>query len=156
MYILFKWTINTKKGLSQKGYFLFYVPKELADMLNLSNIPSNAITKEILYLEASVKNHTRKSSQVRDYSKLRKKSVKSKKVLAQSQNTPKSIYITLRFPTIFRHKHISNILYFLQPKSSEWIKYCLEGGKEIYPHDYGLIQIADIVSVGNKDRLIAF
>ncbi len=153
MYSLFKWIINTKKSASKNGYFLLYIPKELLDLLNASEL---ALITENPNLESRVKSHTRNKSQVRVYSKLRKKSSNCIKVIAQNQNVPKALNTTLKFSTIFRQKHISNILFYLPSKSNIWIKYRYEGKKEIYPHNYGLIEKADIKTIGEKDRLITF
>lgn len=166
-YILFKWVLNTKKGLTKKGFFLFELPNELKRMLN---IPESMLIKNGLYLDSKVESHTRvkisigqnaakandTTTRVKSYFKLRKKSKRFKPVLAQNQATSKAPYITLRFPPFFRLKHICNVLHFLTPKSDEWIKYRREGSKEIYPYDYGLIELATIEEIGQKDILITF
>lgn len=160
-YILFKWVLTTKKGLNKKGFFLFELPDELKDILN---IPDNLLIKDGLYLDSVVKSHTRvkinneqnAATRVSSYLKSRKKSKQHKRVLAQNQKTPKALYIMLKFPPFFRLKHICNILHYLTPKSEEWIKYRFEGGKEIYPYDYNVINIATIKEVSPSDILITF
>ena len=145
-YIAVRWELDTKKSEKKIGYTIIQLPQEFIDLIE----PNSFVFNELPVYQAKVKLYKRqltgetRQTTVREYERMKKHS-KGQKILIQRQDLKKQPFIAIRFPLIWRKKHMQSFFSLFEYK--HWVAFTWKTGKQILPADHELITPVAIASI---------
>ncbi len=157
-YVAAKWVLETKKSPKRDGYAIVALDDELKKYFDLTKIVAtetipikllsqkiNKHKKRIPFVDANNETRT-KIINTPEYVKSKKIARKYNLVYCQDQTKKKSPFIAIKFPQVWRKKHISNFLRLLPQKSNTWVKFTLKQ-REVVLAEYSVVTLVDIQSI---------